>query len=212
MIKKPIKLTMFALSVLILISCNLISVLQPAPAAAANTTPTVSLAPTQAQPAQQDTKPAPRLKVGGTRLPVAPTVVLTAPTSAATIAPCDRARLVGDVSVPAGTVVHSGDPVVKTWRVMNVGSCTWTTAYRLVFDRGYDFLSTRAINLAGKVAPGATVDLTLTFPAPAPVGNYESYWNLQSPAGTFFGVGPNGDVPLDIRITVQPGPAKTPTP
>jgi hypothetical protein len=209
---KPILLTVIALSVLILISCNLISVLQPAPASAASSVPTATVQPTQPQPSQQATSRSPRLKVGGTRLPVVPTAVLSAPTSAATIAPCDRARLVSDVSVPAGTIVHSGDPVVKTWRVLNAGSCTWTPAYRLIFDHGYDFISARAVNLAGNVAPGATVDLTLTFPAPDPLGNYASFWNLQSPAGTIFGVGPNGDVPLGIRITVQAGPVQTPTP
>ena len=209
---KRIILSMLAISVLILISCNLLSVLQPVAAAAANPTSTVTLAPTQTQPVSQATSPSPRLKVGGTRLPALPTAVLSAPTSAATTAPCDRARLVSDVSVPAGTIVHSGDPVVKTWRVMNVGSCTWTNAYRLIFDRGYDFISAREVNLAGTVAPGATVDITLNFYAPDPVGNYASFWNLQGPAGTIFGVGPNGNVPLDIRITVQVGPAKTPTP
>jgi hypothetical protein len=116
------------------------------------------------------------------------------------------------VSLPAGTEVHSGDPLMKTWRIMNAGSCTWTTAYRLIFDRGYDFISARAVNLAGTVAPGATVDITLTFHAPGPVGNYESDWNLQGPAGTIFGVGPNGNQPLVIRISVQPGPAQSPTP
>ena len=212
MINKPIKFTMFALCVLILISCNLLSALQPVPAAAASSTPTAAPAPTQTQPVQQSTNPSPRLKVGGTRLPAVPTTVVAFPTSGATIVPCDRARLVSDISLPEGTIVHSGDPLVKTWRIMNAGSCTWTTAYRLIFDHGYDFISARAVNLAGKVAPGATVDITLTFPAPDPLGNYASFWNLQGPAGTIFGVGPNGDQPLAIRINVQPGPVKSPTP
>ncbi len=197
---KPIQLTLLALGVLILISCNLVSALQPAAASAANSTPPVTLLPTQTQPVQQATISSPRLKVGGTRLPAVPTAMVSVPTGAATLVPCDRATLVSDVSVPAGTVVHPGDAVVKTWRVMNAGSCTWTTAYRLIFDRGYDFISARAINLAGAVAPGATADITLTFPAPDTLGNYASFWNLQSPGGTIFGVGPNGDVPLEIRI------------
>jgi hypothetical protein len=209
---KRFLLSVLVISVLILISCNLLSALQPVPAAAANPTSTVTLAPTQTQPVPQATSPSPRLKVDKTRLPVVPTAVLSAPTSAATTAPCDRARLVSDLSLPEGTIVHSGDPLVKTWRIMNAGSCTWTTAYRLIFDQGYDFISARAVNLAGTVAPGATVDITITFHAPDPLGNYESDWNLQSPAGTIFGVGPNGDKPLAIRINVQPGPAKSPTP
>jgi len=205
-------LSMLSISVLTLISCNLLSALQPVPAAAADPTARVTLTPTQTQPVPQANSPSPRLKVTGTGLPAVPTTVLLVPTSAATPAPCDRARLVSDVSLPAGTIVHSGDPLVKTWRIMNAGSCTWTTSYRLSFDHGYDFISARAVNLAGTVAPGATVDITLTFHAPDPLGNYASFWNLQDPAGTTFGVGPNGDTPLEIRIGVQAGPAKTPTP
>jgi hypothetical protein len=115
--------------------------------------------------------------------------------------------------VPDGTIFSPGDEVVKTWQVMNSGSCTWTTAYQIIYDHGYDFISARAVNLARPVAPGQTVDISLSFPAPTPLGNYASFWNLQSPAGTIFGVGPNGDIPLDIRISVQPGLShKTPTP
>jgi len=120
--------------------------------------------------------------------------------------------LVSDVSVPVGTIFHPGDAVVKTWRLMNVGSCTWTPAYKVVFDRGYDFMSARSVNLAKSAAPGQTVDISLSFSAPDPLGNYASFWNLQDPAGTIFGVGLNGSVPLAIRISVQAGPAKTPTP
>ncbi len=209
---KPIKLTLVGLGVLILISCNLVNALQPGAASAATSTPPATLIPTQSQPVQPATTSSPRLQEGGTRLPEVPTAIVSIPTSAATTVPCDRATLVSDVSVPVGTVVHAGDAVVKTWRVMNAGSCTWTTAYRLIFDRGYDFISARAVNLARTVAPGATADITLTFPAPNTLGNYESFWNLQSPDGTVFGVGPNGDAPLEIRISVQPGSGKAPAP
>jgi hypothetical protein len=201
---KPIKLTVIALGVLILISCNLISVLQPAAASAANSAPTATLILTQSQPVQQATSPSPRLQVGRTRVPPVPTAVLSAPIVAATITPCDRATLVADVSVPPGTIFHPGDAVVKTWRLMNAGSCTWTTAYKLIFDRGYDFMTVRSVNLSKPVAPGQMADITLSFAAPDPVGTYESLWNLQGPAGTIFGIGPNGSVPLSIRIIVQP--------
>jgi hypothetical protein len=116
--------------------------------------------------------------------------------------------LVADVSVPEGTVFHPADPVVKTWRLMNMGNCTWTTAYKLVFDHGYNFLGIKSIPLANTVAPGETVDITLKFPAPDTLGTYLSYWNLQDPAGNIFGVGANVNVPLSIRIVIQPKPKK----
>ena len=211
---KRIILAAFALSVLILISCNLVTVLQPAPVVAANVTPIPATATPPDQPPQpilQATDPSQRVQVPSTPLPPAPTLVVSDPTPTATITVCDQAQLVSEGNQPVGTVFHSGDAVVKTWQVMNSGSCTWTTDYKVVFDHGYDFVSTRSVNLVKPVVPGQTVNIILTFHAPDPQGNYASYWNLEDPNGTIFGVGPNGSVPLSIRINVQSGPGPMPT-
>ncbi len=203
---KPVLLTIISLTVLVLVSCNLLAVLQPAPVLAWNPPATSALQATLAQP----TQPTPQATKAPTSSPapsaILPTLVLSVPTITATALPCDKAVFVSDVSVPAGTVFHSGDAVVKTWRLMNAGSCTWTAAYKLIFDHGYNFLGVKSINLAKPAAPGETEDITLSFSAPAPQGTYESYWNLQGPAGVIFGVGPNGDVPLGIKILIQPKP------
>ena len=195
-----------SLTVLVLVSCNLLAMLQPAPLFVGSPTATSTLQITLAlptQPAAQATSaptlsPAPRTNL--------PTLVLSVPTPTATAIPCDKAVFVSDVSVPDGTVFHAGDAVVKTWQVMNAGSCTWTTAYMLIFDHGYNFLGVKSINLATPAAPGETADITLKFSAPAPPGTYASYWKLQGPAGVIFGTGPNGDVPLGIKIVIQPKP------
>ena len=198
-------LAFISVSVLMMISCSLVGVLGPAPVAAANPSATPTFRFIQIQTA---TQPTPRPPVVSTQKP---NVAVPVPTIAATSAPCDKAAFVADVTVPDGKVFNPGDPVVKTWSVMNVGSCTWTTAYKLIFDRSYDFISARSINLARAVAPGETADITLTFPAPTPMGTYVSDWNLQDPAGTIFGTGANGDAPLEIRIVIQPKPKVTPT-
>jgi hypothetical protein len=204
---KPLGLTFILFIVLILVSCNLVSVLSPAAAVAANPTVTSTVQTTLTQPAQpalQATNPPIRPPVVSTLLP---TLALSAPTIAVTSVPCDRAALVADVTVPDGTVVTQGDAVVKTWRLMNIGSCTWTTAYKLIFDHGYNFLGVKSIYLAKPVAPGETADISLNFTAPDPLGAYQSFWNLQGPAGT----GPNGGVPLEIRIVIQAKPKPTAT-
>ena len=199
---KPVVFTVLSLAVLIMISCSLSSALGPAPVSAVSPTSTSTDQPTPAQSARQSTK-APVLNPPVANATAASNLPLSTPVSAGTSAPCDKATLVSVVSVPDGTVFHPGDPVVKTWRLMNAGSCTWTTAYRLIFDRGYNFLGVKFVNLAKPVAPGQTADISLKFPAPTPPGTYESFWNLQGPAGTIFGLGENGAVPLNIRIVVQ---------
>jgi len=45
---------------------------------------------------------------------------------------CDAASFVRDVTVPDGTKMEPGDDFTKTWRLLNAGTCSWTTAYRLV--------------------------------------------------------------------------------
>ena len=210
---KPKLLLFLSLSMLIMISCSLPGVLSPAPANAAIPTflPTLQLSPTQ-PPVQQATKIPPRPRVTKTpaaNIPISTPNTISTPITVSTPLPCNKAMLLPNgTTAPDGTVIHPGDPVVKTWQVMNVGSCTWTTAYKLTFDRGYNFLGIKSINLAQAVAPGQMVNITVNFTAPTPLGNYESYWNLQGPAGFIFGVGPNGDVPLDIRISIQPKPKK----
>ena len=66
-----------------------------------------------------------------TATPVPPTNT-PAPT-ATRITPCDWIHFVADVSVPDGTTFEPGDTFVKTWRLQNRGTCTWTPEYRLVF-------------------------------------------------------------------------------
>ena len=74
---------------------------------------------------------------------------ITAPTAAfptaapsvasSTLAPvslCDAAGFVKDVSIPDETTIDPGGNFTKTWRLRNLGTCTWTTAYALVFDSG----------------------------------------------------------------------------
>src|SRR5512143_3278895 len=46
---------------------------------------------------------------------------------AAALSSCDWAQFVADVTVPDGTSYAPGTTFTKTWRLKNIGSCTWTT-------------------------------------------------------------------------------------
>ena len=72
----------------------------------------------------------------------------------------DRAQFVADVTVPDGTRYDPGATFKKTWRLRNVGTCTWTTSYTMVFDTGTQMGSTTSVNLTN-TAPGQTVDVSL---------------------------------------------------
>src|SRR5512134_512603 len=88
----------------------------------------------------------------------------------------DRAQFVSDVTVPDGTRFDPGATFTKTWRLRNVGTCTWTTAYTMFFFDGTQMGSTTSVNLPSNTAPGATVDVSVNMTAPNTTGRYRGFW------------------------------------
>lgn len=116
---------------------------------------------------------------------------------------CNKAQFVQDITVPDGTVLPAGAAFRKTWRLLNVGSCTWTENYGLVFFSG-DRLHVRpGYRLNRVVRPGDAVDVSADFVAPATPGRYRGNWMLIDASGVRFGIGPYGNNPfwVDIRVT-----------
>jgi hypothetical protein len=54
------------------------------------------------------------------------------PSPTSTDLPCDMAKFVTDVTVVDGTEFLPGEEFTKTWRLMNTGSCQWTSEYDVV--------------------------------------------------------------------------------
>src|SRR5687768_18511207 len=94
-----------------------------------------------------------------------PAAALPASVSAAQ-ACTDRAQFVTDVTVPDGTRYDPGATFRKTWRLRNIGTCPWTTAYTMVFDSGTQMSSTSSVALPTTVPPGQTVDVSVDMTAP----------------------------------------------
>jgi hypothetical protein len=111
---------------------------------------------------------------------------------------------VGDVTIVDDTVFHYGEPLTKTWRIRNVGTCTWNNTYRLVFAGGDKFAGPAAVPMPANVAPDQTVDVSVTLTAPGAPGQYQSFWQLQAPDGTLFGVGGSANGVVWIKIRVIP--------
>lgn len=148
-----------------------------------------------------------------TQTPPPPTVTLdpatNTPAPTATSVPsvaasyCDWVAFVKDVTVPDGTTFSSGEAFVKTWRLKNRGTCAWTTDYMLVFNSGSQMGGTTAVRLPSYVAPGQTVDVSVTLTAPSTAGSYSGYWMLRNAAGTLFGTGDKANVPFYVDIKVK---------
>jgi hypothetical protein len=96
-----------------------------------------------------------------------------------------------DQTIPDNTVMNPGQFFLKTWRLINTGSCTWNASYKLVFDHG-DGMGVPAgyaqALTAGTVAPGQSVDVSVNLTAPMAPGTYTGYWRFRDPNGVLFGI------------------------
>ncbi len=131
--------------------------------------------------------------------------------------PCNMAAAGNpiDVTIPDDTRMMPGTSFSKTWRIQNVGACTWTRQYALTYFSGNSLGARYTHYLQQPVNPGSTVDLTVDMVAPQNIGLYQSNWMLSDPDGNLFGIGPHGDAPFWVRIEVvqliTPTPTLTPT-
>jgi len=166
----------------------------------------------------QRSVPTQTLPPAGTWTPV-PTLERTRPGSESTAAevPCDMAAAGHpiDVTIPDGTVMEPGETFAKTWRLENVGSCTWTRLYAVVFFSGNSLNAHQTNYLAGEVEPGEAIDVTVDMEAPMTPGEYQSNWMLSNADGELFGIGPHSDAPfwvlIEVISSVTDTPAPTPT-
>lgn len=114
---------------------------------------------------------------------------------------CDLAALQGES--PAGEItLPPGSRFRKSWRLVNQGGCAWNTDYLLLFSSG-DWMGDQVIvPMPSVVLPGESVELTAQLTAPQVNGLYRSVWWLQNFAGEPFGIGPQGDAPLEVVVRV----------
>ncbi|MCS6993862.1 MAG: NBR1-Ig-like domain-containing protein [Anaerolineales bacterium] len=131
----------------------------------------------------------------------------THPAAAATR--CDWAQFVADITVPDGTTFRAGESFNKTWRIRNIGSCTWNTDYSLVFVSGAQMNAPASIKLPKSVAPGQSVDLTVSMTAPNAAGTHRGNWQLKNASGVLFGIGANADKSFWVEIKVSGAPGAT---
>jgi len=115
---------------------------------------------------------------------------------------CNAAFFVGDIGLKDGALLPAGETFRKTWDVRNIGTCTWSREYRLVFNGGKHMDGPNSARFPEIVEPGDHLFLSVTMITPAKSGTYIGYWMLQAPDGSKFGVGDNGLTPLTVKIVV----------
>jgi hypothetical protein len=204
-----ITLIVFASIILALVACLPITMLampllSSNPTSTPDTFATIQAMVTQTVAAQTQYAP--------TQTPLPPTAIPTSTPIPATNTPlptatavtyCDWVSFVKDVTVPDGTAFEPGDIFTKTWRLKNRGTCTWTPDYMLVYTSGSQMGGTTAVRLPSYVAPGQTVDVSVTLTAPNTAGKFVGYWMLRNPSGTLFGYGDKANQAFYVEIKVK---------
>ncbi len=116
---------------------------------------------------------------------------------------CNAAYFVGDVApILENAEVLAGSTFVKTWVVRNVGTCTWYPSYYIYWHSGARMEAPAYIDFPEVVPPNKNLFISVTLTAPDETGKYYQRWYIRDPEHVQFGIGPNFDLPLMVRIVV----------
>ena len=115
---------------------------------------------------------------------------------------CDQAQFVSDLTVPDGSSFAPGAGFTKTWRLMNSGTCTWTTSYNLVLSGGDSMGAPLSVRLPVNIPPGQLVDVSVGLTAPMTGGHYKGLWKISNASGVQFGIGDSANDPFWVDINV----------
>lgn len=118
---------------------------------------------------------------------VSPTSSSTVSVDATQTNICDNAIFVSDITIPDGTEMVTGTTFTKTWQVRNTGTCTWDTEYAIVFVNGDRMEGKSPTQLERTVAPGETIDISLSLVAPSVEETYLGYWQIRNASKETFG-------------------------
>lgn len=204
---------LFVVSAMILSACGLIGQTDTQPKVQTAIAQTISAMETQAvletvnailTQMAQTPEPTATLLASGTPLPTYTPWPTSTPQPTATYIPCDWVQYISDITIADGTTLPASSSFTKTWRLRNIGSCTWTTAYSIVFASGDAMNAPSAINLPNSVPPGGTIDISVPMFAPEKSGTYQGYFKLRNAYSATFGIGASTQESFWVKVKVQP--------
>jgi hypothetical protein len=201
------KLIFLALALTVILACNSLAPTTVQPAATLDALYTAAAETLNAMSTQgasvSTIQPSP---AGTLSIPTPTPIALQTLTSVPSAQPnvkCDAAAFITDVTYPDGSSVGLGVSFTKIWRIKNVGTCTWTTSYALVYINGEKFGAQSFVPMPGSVGPGQSIDIPVQLTAPNQVGHFKGYWMLRNASGVLFGVGNSGDASVYLDVLVN---------
>lgn len=101
--------------------------------------------------------------------------------------PCNSA-MAWDLTVPDDTKFSPGEQIDKGWTFRNVGYCTWTNDYKIVFEDGDQMSGPNEKAIGVEVEPNGEVEVVVVMTAPSTAGTYRGNWMLQTADGIDIGM------------------------
>jgi hypothetical protein len=138
-----------------------------------------------------------------------------------TSAPCYRARVLSESPGPYTSSIAPGEHFIKTWKLLNTGSCPWPAEVQLVYVQVTRNLTADILDqmsgpdqqpIGVKVPVGGTVDVQVALIAPLQPGQYAGYWMLRNTYGGRFGEGLQGESAFSVTLSVRAQRETIPSP
>jgi uncharacterized protein YkwD len=111
----------------------------------------------------------------------------------------NSAAFVADVTIPDNTQIDGGAEFVKTWRIMNNGTCIWASDYKLVYYSEERMNAPAEVPLA-VTYPGQTLDISVTLTAPNSIGAHRSNFVLENSQGLIMKISDDSRLWLIINV------------
>ncbi len=200
------KLLLFSLALASILACGPLAAGTPQPAATLNALYTSAAQTLESMSTQAvNTLIAQASATSTLSIPTATpfSTFTNVPPISTTTTRCDAAAFETDVTYPDGSLVGRSSAFTKIWRIRNVGTCSWTPSYSIVYVSGEKFGAKSSIPMPGTVSPGESVSISIDLLAPSATGSYRGYWKLRNASGVIFGVGSTGDSSFYVDVNVS---------
>jgi hypothetical protein len=103
------------------------------------------------------------------------------PQAPAQPASCAQLRWVSDVTIPDGTAIAPGAQFVKTWKVRNAGTCSFSGT--LTFIGTGNKMGGTSPTVLPKIDAGQQADVSINLTAPTQPGDYQGTWQPRTNDG-----------------------------
>jgi len=126
--------------------------------------------------------------------------------------PCYRARVLHESPPPYYDQLLPEEHFIKTWTLLNTGSCAWPANVKVVYVRVEKNKTADILDqmsgpeeqpIQQEVLVGGTIDVRIALRSPALPGQYAGYWMLKNTAGGRFGEGLRGEAAFSVSIIIQ---------